>query len=63
MKILTVEQMRQAEQDCARIGISTETLMENAGKAVAEEVRRILGTTDKQRVLILQRSGTLAAPV
>ena len=53
MKILTVEQMRQAEQDCARIGLSTATLMENAGKAVAEEVGRILGASGKQRILIL----------
>ncbi len=53
MKVVTVEQMRRAEQDCARIGISTDTLMENAGKAVAEEVRRILGTANQQRILIL----------
>ncbi len=53
MKILTTDQMRQAEQDCARIGIATDILMENAGKAVAEEVKRIRGTTDQQPILIL----------
>ncbi len=53
MKILTTDQMRQAEQDCAKIGLPPAVLMENAGKAVAEEVRRILGTADKQQILIL----------
>jgi len=53
MKILTTSQMRQIEQDCAKIGLSTDVLMENAGKAVAEEVRQILGTIQKQRILIL----------
>ena len=57
MKILTIDQMRQAEQDCAGIGISTDELMENAGKAVAEEVRKILGTIDRQRILILVGPG------
>ncbi len=53
MKILTANQMRKAEQDCAKIGIPTSVLMENAGRVVAEEVRRILGTTHEQRILIL----------
>ncbi|MDI6814759.1 MAG: NAD(P)H-hydrate dehydratase [Dehalococcoidales bacterium] len=53
MKILTSEQMRQIERNCARIGLSTDVLMENAGKAVAEEVRQILGTIEKQRLLFL----------
>ncbi|MFC2003870.1 NAD(P)H-hydrate dehydratase, partial [Chloroflexota bacterium] len=53
MKILTIDQMSQADQDCAKIGLPTNVLMENAGKAVAEEVRRILGTADKQHILVL----------
>ena len=53
VKILTTAQMHQVEQDCAKIGLPTDVLMENAGKAVAEEVRRILGTIDKQHILIL----------
>ena len=53
MKILTVEEMRQAEQECARIGVSTDILMENAGKAVAEEVRRIFGVIEQKRILFL----------
>ena len=53
MKILSTDQMRQAEQDCAQIGVSVDALMENAGKAVAEETRRILGNIDKQSILVL----------
>ena len=45
--------MRQVEGDCAKIGLSNSVLMENAGRAVAEEVRKILGTIDQQRILIL----------
>ena len=53
MKVVTTEQMRQVEEACARIGLPSTELMENAGKAVAEEVRRILGTIDQQHILIL----------
>jgi len=53
VKVLTTTQMSQVEEECAKIGLSTDVLMENAGKAVAEEVRRILGAIDKQRILIL----------
>ena len=53
MKILTTDQMRQAEQGCAQIGLPVDTLMENAGKAVAEEARRILGIIGGQHILVL----------
>ena len=53
MKILTTAQMRQVEQDCAKVGLSASVLMENAGKAVAEEVRRILGNINQQSILVL----------
>ncbi len=53
MKILTANQMRQVEQECASIGLSTSVLMENAGRAVAEEVRKILGTIDERHILLL----------
>ncbi|NIR92187.1 MAG: NAD(P)H-hydrate epimerase, partial [Gammaproteobacteria bacterium] len=45
--------MSHVEQASAKMGISVSELMENAGKAVAEEVRRILGTVDEQHILIL----------
>ncbi|MBI2852236.1 MAG: NAD(P)H-hydrate dehydratase [Chloroflexi bacterium] len=57
MKILTADRMRQAEADCARIGKSTAMLMENAGKTVAEEIKRILGTLEGQNILILVGPG------
>jgi ADP-dependent NAD(P)H-hydrate dehydratase / NAD(P)H-hydrate epimerase len=57
MKIVTVEQMQKAEQDCAIFGISVETLMENAGKAVAVETRRILGHIPGKSILVLVGPG------
>jgi len=53
MKIVISEQMRQIEQECAKAGLPTSELMENAGKAIAEEIRRILGTIDRQHILFL----------
>jgi len=57
MKIVTVSQMQKAERDCADSGISLDMLMENAGKAVAEETRRILGDLSQQNVLVLAGPG------
>ena len=57
MKILTTAQMRQAEEECAKRGLPSSVLMENAGKAVAEETRRILGGIDKQSILVLVGPG------
>ena len=53
MKILTTSQMRLLEESCDRLGLTTDILMENAGKAVAEEVRRILGNIEQQHILCL----------
>jgi len=53
MKIVTASQMRRIEEGCTKIGISVSALMENAGKAVAEEVRKIRGTIDRQHILLL----------
>jgi len=53
MKIVTSEQMRRIEEECARTGLPTSVLMENAGKAVAEEARRILSPVDQQHILFL----------
>jgi len=53
VKILTTSQMRHLEESCAGIGLTTDVLMENAGKAVAEEVRRTLGNIDQQHILFL----------
>jgi len=53
MKVVTAEQMQQIDRRCADIGLPTAVLMENAGKAVAEEVSQILGTTSQQHILFL----------
>jgi hydroxyethylthiazole kinase-like uncharacterized protein yjeF len=45
--------MHQLEEACAQIGLTTDVLMENAGKAVAEEVKRILGNIDQRHILFL----------
>jgi len=57
LKILTASQVRQLEESCQKIGISTDTLMENAGLAVAEEVKRILGGADGRHILFLVGPG------
>lgn len=57
MKVVTADQMRRIDQECGNIGLPTNVLMENAGKAAAEEVRRILGAIDQQRILILAGPG------
>lgn len=57
VKILTTDQMRQLEESCARMGLTTDVLMENAGKAVAEEVRRILDDIRQQQILVLVGPG------
>ncbi len=53
MKIVTADQMRKIDQDCAKIGLPTNVLMENAGKAVAEEVKNIVSDISRQRILFL----------
>lgn len=54
MKVLTADEMRRAEEDCARLGVTTDMLMDNAGQAVADEVGRILcGVNNRQIVLLV----------
>jgi len=53
MKILTTAQMRQLEASCAEDGLTTEVLMENAGRAVAAEVKRILDDISQKQILLL----------
>jgi NAD(P)H-hydrate epimerase len=53
MKLVTSKEMQQIEQECAKAGLPAEVLMENAGKAVAEEVRHILGDIKQKHVLFL----------
>ena len=53
MKMLTIEQMRHIEQECAKFGLPTDALMENAGKAIAEEVQLTLGNINGKRITFL----------
>jgi hydroxyethylthiazole kinase-like uncharacterized protein yjeF len=57
MKIVTAEQMRKIDSECARLGTPTSALMENAGKAVAEATREYLGNIKKQNILCLVGGG------
>ncbi len=43
MKLVTTDEMRTLEQRSAEAGVSLDMLMENAGLAVAEEVRKLRG--------------------
>jgi hydroxyethylthiazole kinase-like uncharacterized protein yjeF len=55
MKVVTTEEMRRIERETDAGGVSYATMMENAGRAVAETCQRI-GVTDK-RMLVLVGPG------
>ena len=57
MKIVSVAQMQRAERECASFGISLAQLMENAGRAVAEEIRRLYGSVEKLNLTVLVGPG------
>ncbi len=57
MKIVTAEQMREIDKECARRGKPTNVLMENAGKAVAEATQDYLGEIKKQNIICLIGGG------
>ena len=57
MKIVTADEMREIERRAAGIGLPWEVLMENAGKAVAQEIRQIWGRVAGKRVLVLVGPG------
>jgi hydroxyethylthiazole kinase-like uncharacterized protein yjeF len=57
MKVVTAEQMRQIDRSAADIGLTTEILMENAGRAVTEETRKLLGSIMGKHILILTGPG------
>ena len=61
MKIVTAAQMTALELASERQGVSTDTLMENAGLAVAEVCRRLLGGSAGRRVLLLVGPGNNGA--
>jgi len=60
LDVLTAEDVRRQDAACEARGITTETLMGNAGFAVARSARRLLGTTYGKRVVILCGKGNNA---
>ena len=61
LKIVTVDQMVAIEQAAPPRGVSLDTLMENAGLAVAQTARSELGTVAGARVLVLTGPGNNGA--
>jgi hydroxyethylthiazole kinase-like uncharacterized protein yjeF len=57
MKVVSVAQMQKAERDCAQFGLSLAQLMENAGLAVANQMRSTLGDLRHQTIAILAGPG------
>ena len=53
MKIVTAAQMREIEARSEESGVSTDSLMENAGLAVARVARRMVGPLTGVRVIVL----------
>ena len=61
MKVVTAAQMAAIELESERAGVSTDTLMESAGLAVAQAARDELGGSAGQRILVLVGPGNNGA--
>lgn len=61
MKVVTTRQMRDLEQASVRAGVSLDTLMENAGQAIAEAVRDRLPSSGSGPALVLVGPGNNGA--
>jgi NAD(P)H-hydrate epimerase len=57
MKVVTAEQMREIDRMAASAGLTTEILMENAGRAVAEETKKLVGGVVGKHILIIVGPG------
>ncbi len=57
MKVVTADQMRNIDRAAAEAGITTEFLMENAGRSVAEETRVFTGSVIGKLVLAIAGPG------
>lgn len=57
MKIVTCEQSRQIDRKAAEKGLTTNVLIENAGRAVALQVQKAIGKVDGKSVLVLVGKG------
>ena len=61
IKVVTAAQMAELEKASERLGVSTDRLMENAGMAVAEVTREIMGGAAGNRVAVLAGPGNNGA--
>lgn len=57
MKIVTADQMREIDRKAAEAGVTTEFLMENAGKAVAEELKGFVDFIAGKNIMALAGPG------
>jgi NAD(P)H-hydrate epimerase len=57
MKIVTAAEMQQLEAEAEKLGVLSSQLMENAGRAVAESARCILGEVSGRKILVLVGPG------
>lgn len=57
MKLVTTQQMREVEEAAVKRGVSLDTLMENAGLAVARVAMELLGGTIRPQVTVLVGPG------
>ena len=57
MKVVTAEQMREIDRMAASAGLTTEILMDNAGRAVAEETKKLVGGVVGKHILIMVGPG------
>lgn len=57
MRIVTAEEMRQIDREAVAKGISTDVLMANAGRAVAEATRDWYGDVNGKEILVLVGPG------
>jgi len=57
MKIVTASEMRQVESKAGKSGVLAEELMRNAGKAVAQQMKHIMGGVVGKRILVLVGPG------
>jgi NAD(P)H-hydrate epimerase len=57
MKVVTAEQMREIDRSAASVGLTTEALMENAGRAVAEEAKKLIGGVIGKHILVIVGPG------
>lgn len=53
MKVVTSDQMRLIDRSADNMGLTTEILMENAGRAVAEETKKLIGEITGKSILVL----------